>query len=351
MSRDTADIADVVAGLHGAEVALAGKTLLLTGSGGFLGRWLVRTMDHLNASVLTAPCRLIALDTVAPAAGITAGLAKPDLVTFLTHDLSKPLALPDHVDFAVHMAGIASPAYYRAKPLETLDVSFFGTRQVLDLAKRDGARMLYFSSSEIYGDPDPKFVPTPETYRGFVSSMGPRSCYDEGKRIGETLCSVYATQFNLAAVVVRPFNVYGPGMREKDYRVLPNFASALKGGRPLHLYGDGRQTRTYCYASDALAGFLLALLKGRGGEAYNIGNDVPEISVIALADAIEQALGRKVAREIVKHPADYPADEPNRRCPDLAKARDELGYAPHVALEEGLRRYFAWTDATYTGVQ
>lgn len=346
MSRD---VADVVAGLSGAESALAGKTLLLTGSGGFLGRWMVQTIDHLNAGVLKAPCRLIALDTVAPASEVTAGLAKPAHVTFLTHDLAHPLTLKDHVDYAVHMAGIASPAYYRAKPLETLDVSFFGTRQVLDLAKRDGARMLYFSSSEIYGDPDPTFVPTPETYRGYVSSMGPRACYDEGKRIGETLCYVYATQFNVAAVAVRPFNVYGPGMREKDYRVLPNFASWLKAGKPLKLYGTGKQTRTYCYASDALAGFLLALLKGRGGEAYNIGNDTPEVSVIELADRIEQALGRKVARELVKHPDHYPADEPNRRCPDLAKARAELGYTPRVELEDGLRRYFTWTEANYTG--
>ena len=351
MSFDPKDLADIRSGLNGAESALAGKTVLLTGAGGFLGRWMVPLIDDLNASGLARPCRLIALDTAAPASEVTGGLKKPEHVTFMTHDLAKPLDLKDHVDFAIHMAGIASPAYYRQKPLETLDVSFFGTRQVLDLARRDGARMLYFSSSEIYGDPDPKFVPTPETYRGYVSSMGPRACYDEGKRIGETLCWIYGHHFDVAAVSVRPFNVFGPGMREKDYRVLPNFASWIKAGKPLKMYGTGKQTRTYCYAADALAGFLLALFKGKGGEAYNVGNDGPELSVIELADRIEKVLGRKVAREIVKHPDHYPADEPNRRCPDLAKSRKELGYAPKIPLEEGLKRYLAWTDRNYSGVQ
>jgi UDP-glucuronate decarboxylase len=346
---DSTDLKDIAAGLGGEARALEGKTLLLTGSVGFLGRWFVGAVDFLNAQVLAKPCRLLALDTVEAPSEVRASVTRPGDITFIHHDLSKALDLKDHVDFAVHMAGIASPAYYRAKPLETLDVSFFGTRQVLDLAKRDGARMLCFSSSEIYGDPDPKFVPTPETYRGYVSSMGPRSCYDEGKRIGETLCYIYANYFKVAAVVVRPFNVYGPGMKEKDYRVLPNFASAIKGDRQLLLYGDGRQTRTYCYATDGLTGFFRALLKGRGGEAYNIGNTDPEISINDLVTTIEKVLGRPVKKEFAKYPDHYPPDEPNRRCPDLAKAKAELGYTPRIPLAEGLRRFLAWTDKNYTG--
>ncbi|MEK7476294.1 MAG: NAD-dependent epimerase/dehydratase family protein [Candidatus Coatesbacteria bacterium] len=346
---DEQDLKDIATGLGAEARALEGKTLLLTGSGGFLGRWFVRAVDHLNAAVLAKPCRLLALDTVEAAKDIREGVKRPGDITFIHHDLSVGFDFKDHVDFAVHMAGIASPAYYRAKPLETLDVSFLGTRQVLDLAKRDGARMLCFSSSEIYGDPDPKFVPTPETYRGYVSSMGPRSCYDEGKRVCETLCYIYANYFQVAAVVVRPFNVYGPEMKEKDYRVLPNFASAIKADRPLLMYGNGKQTRTYCYATDGLVGFFRALLKGRGGEAYNIGNTNPEISINDLVAVIEKVLGRTVKKEFAKYPDHYPPDEPSRRCPDLTKAKTELGYAPRTPLEEGLRRYLAWTDRHYTG--
>jgi len=138
-------------------------------------------------------------------------------------------------------------------------------------------------------------------------------------------------------------------MQELDYRVLPNFASAIKGGRALRVYGSGRQTRTFCYVTDALDGFVRVIARGIAGEAYNIGAEGPEIGIADLVDRIERVLGRAVAREQVEYPDSYPADEPNRRCPDIRKARLQLGFVPAVELDEGLRRFFAWTDAHYRG--
>ncbi len=328
-----------------------GRTILCTGTGGFLGRWMVGTIDALNAHVLRKPCKLVAVDLALPTPDKTKDLVKPETIEFLARDFSKPFEIAEHVDFAVHMAGIASPVHYRRKPLETLDISFFGTRQMLEIAKRDKARMMFFSSSEIYGDPDPKFVPTPETYRGNVSSMGPRACYDEGKRIGETLAYIYANHFDVHTVVVRPFNVYGPLISESDYRVLVNYASLIKADQPVQMYGDGRQTRTYCYTADAVTGFWLALLRGRKGEAYNIGNEKPELSILDLVAKIESVLGKPIKKQLVKYPDHYPPDEPNRRCPDLAKSRVDLGYEPTVPIEEGLKRFLGWSQANFTGRQ
>lgn len=193
--------------------------------------------------------------------------------------------------------------------------------------------------------------PTPESYRGNVSCSGPRACYDESKRVGETLCYVFHTKFGTFTNVVRPFNVFGPGMQETDYRALPNFASRIKAGKPLRVYGAGNQTRTFCYVTDALVGFMLIMLRGVPGEAYNIGTPEPEVSIVDLVHHLEKTLGRSLETEIVEHPDSYPADEPQRRCPLIRKARLQLGYEPLVELDEGLKRFLSWTEATYTGVE
>ena len=149
--------------------------------------------------------------------------------------------------------------------------------------------------------------------------------------------------------MIRPFNVYGPGMQENDYRVLPNFASRIKANLPLHIYGQGSQTRTFCYLTDAMVGFLLVNLRGVPGEVYNIGNPKPEISIDELVDNISSVLGRKVPCDIVNYPDSYPADEPMRRCPDIRKANLQLKYKPEISLKEGLRRFLDWSDGIYTG--
>ena len=343
------DIAEIAARLKPEAQAFAGKTVLLTGARGFLGRYFMEIFARLNAEVLDKPVRLIALDNMITAG--KEGAAVPDYpnVTFIRHDVIQPFPWNEPVHYVIHAAGIASPFYYRAFPLETLEVAVAGTRHMLELAHRHNARFVFFSSSEIYGDPDPKHVPMQESYRGNVSCQGPRACYDESKRVGETLCYIFHEKDGVATNTIRPFNVFGPGMQETDYRVMPNFANRIKAGRPLNVYGSGNQTRTFCYITDAMVGFLLVILKGVPGEAYNIGNPTPEISMVDLVRRIEGVLGRPVAHNIIEYPDSYPADEPNRRCPDIKKARLQLNFTPSVDLDDGLKRFLSWSDGIYTG--
>lgn len=345
------DIDEIVARLKPAAPALAGKNILLTGGRGFLGRYFTEVLVRLNASVLKKPCKVLVLDSLITAGKDGRAVEDFPHVRFVRHDIIRPLRQKTKADYIIHAAGIASPFYYRAYPLKTLEVATLGTKNVLDLAQRDNSRVLFFSSSEIYGDPDPRFVPIQESYRGNVSCQGPRACYDESKRLGETLCYIYHTQHGVSVSTVRPFNVYGPGMQESDYRVLPNFASRIKGNLPLHVYGSGVQTRTFCYITDAMVGFFLALIRGVPGESYNIGNPVPEISMQDLALRIQKVMKRKVEYVLASYPDSYPADEPQRRCPDIRKARLQLEFDPAVDLDEGLGRFLGWTEKVYTGKQ
>ena len=342
------DISEIVDFLGDEAHAFSGKTILLTGGGGFLGAYFTAVFARLNESVLPEPCELVMVDNYVvgkrPA-------ETPPHCRLVTHNVIDPYHHDGQLDFVIHAAGIASPFHYRAYPLETLEVATRGTRHMLELAREHDARMLFFSSSEVYGDPDPAHVPTPESYRGNVSSQGPRACYDESKRLGETLCYIYHTYHGVHANAVRPFNVYGPGMGEADYRVLPNFASRIKAGRAISIYGTGKQTRTFCYVTDAIAGFMRILTRGVPGETYNIGNPKPEISMVGLVERTQEVLGRKVDWSLIEYPDSYPADEPNRRCPDIRKARTQLRYEPHVALDDGLARFYAWADKHYTGEQ
>lgn len=345
------DLQEIATRLSEEAQSFAGKTILLTGGRGFLGRYFTGLFDHLNQNILQDPVKLVILDNLITAGA--AGADHPDVehATFIEHDVVKPFEWDGPIDYIIHAAGIASPFYYRAYPLETLEVAIIGTRNMLELADAKEARITFFSSSEIYGDPDPKHVPIAESYRGNVACQGPRACYDESKRVGETLTYIFHTRNGTHTNVIRPFNVYGPGMQETDYRVLPNFANRIKAGLPLNVYGSGNQTRTFCYITDAIVGFLLVALKGVPGEAYNIGNPTPEISIADLVDHIETVLEKSIDHNIVEYPDSYPADEPNRRCPDIRKARLQLGFEPDVGIEDGLKRFLDWADGIYTGKQ
>ncbi len=343
------DIEEIAKGLGNEADKLAGKTLLLTGGGGFLGRYFQAVIRHLNRSQLAKPCKMITLDNLITKTTKPESNLVDENMRFILHDVIKPFEIDEHIDYVVHAAGIASPFYYRAYPLETLEVTTTGTKNMLELAQRNDARFIFFSSSEIYGDPDPKHVPMQESYRGNVSVAGPRACYDESKRLGETLCYIFHEKYGTSTNAIRPFNIFGPGMLEKDYRVMPNFASRIKSGRPLSVYGSGGQTRTFCYISDAMVGFFRTIIRGVPGEAYNIGNPEPEISMLELVRRIEKVLGRNIAHNIIEYPDSYPADEPQRRCPDIRKAQFQLEFQPRVSLEDGLRRFLGWTDQTYTG--
>lgn len=344
------DFDEIIEGLGAEAQKFAGKTVLLTGGRGFLGRYFSEVFHRMNNTVLDQPVRVVALDNLITAGDEGAQIPELNGVEFINHDVIQPFDWNDDVDYVIHAAGIASPYYYRAYPLQTLEVAITGTRLMLELAERHGARFSFFSSSEIYGDPDPKHVPMAESYRGNVSCQGPRACYDESKRVGETLCYIYHTQQGTHTNTIRPFNVFGPGMQETDYRVLPNFAARIKAGQPLQVYGTGNQTRTFCYITDAIVGFLRVVLMGVAGEAYNIGNPRPEITMLDLVERIKNIRGGDLAYNVIEYPDSYPADEPNRRAPDIRKAQLQLKFAPKVALDDGLKRFLTWSDQVYTGL-
>ncbi|MBK20421.1 MAG: nucleoside-diphosphate sugar epimerase [Rhodospirillaceae bacterium] len=343
------DITEIIDRLADDALMLSGKTVLLTGGRGFLGRYFIEIFSGLNRKVLEKPVNLIVLDNFVTSGKDGANIAARDNVELIEHDVINPYKSERALDYVVHAAGIASPFYYQARPLQTLDVGVMGTRNMLELAEEHNARFTFFSSSEIYGDPDPTHVPTPESYHGQVMCQSARACYDESKRVGETLCYIFHTTEGTKTSAIRPFNIFGPGMQETDYRVLPNFGNRIKAGAPLHIYGNGNQTRTFCYITDAMVGFLLVILKGVPGEAYNIGNPKPEISILQLAEYMEKVLGRELKKDIITYPDSYPGDEPSRRCPDIRKARMQLQFSPTVDLEEGLHRFLSWTDKTYSG--
>ena len=256
--------------------------------------------------------------------------------------------LPDYeFDWIIHLAGIASPYYYRAYPLETLETATIGTQRLLDKAHTSNSRFIYFSSSEIYGDPDPSEIPTEESYRGNVSTLGPRACYDEGKRVGETYCYIYHNSFGLDTNIIRPFNVYGPGMQKSDYRVMPNFAAQIVENKPLIIYGDGQQTRTFCYIVDAMVGFFRVMLNGMAGEVYNIGTPSPEVTIHQLGQIFNSFSTKNTTLESSNYPESYPADEPMRRCPDIRKAERHLGYTPSIELEDGVNRFMVWALSNF----
>jgi dTDP-glucose 4,6-dehydratase/UDP-glucuronate decarboxylase len=342
------DARAVVAALGDRLDALGGRRLVATGAGGFLVSFLLDVVAAWNDARRGEPCRVVAVDSFA--SGLPERIAhlvgpggRPEF-ELLRADLAQPFALAGEVDFVVHGASIASPPVYRERPLETIDANVVGTRQMLELARERGARsMVFLSTSEVYGDPGADAIPTPESYRGNVSCTGPRACYDESKRLGETLCTVYHRKLGLPVAIVRPFNVYGPGQRLDDGRIVPDLLGAALARRPLVLYSDGAATRAFCYLRDALRGLLEVLLLGRPGEAYNLGNDRSETSMRELALRVRELAGEPPLELRFEKSADgdYLTDNPTRRCPDLAKLRALSGYRPEVDLEEGLARTLA----------
>jgi dTDP-glucose 4,6-dehydratase/UDP-glucuronate decarboxylase len=334
---------DVIGELGVLNERFAAKRVLVTGAAGFLGNQFVNYFMRLNTQgVLSRPCHLLALDNflrgVPP--WLSAFRERPDF-TLIAKDVTKPDSL-ERADFIVHAASVASPTFYRRFPIETMDANVTGLRTLLDRATADSVdSFLYFSSSEIYGDPDPGHIPTREDFVGLVSCTGPRACYDESKRYGETLCVNFWRARKVPVKIVRPFNNYGPGLRLSDGRVIPDFFRDVLAGRDLRILSDGRATRTFCFVSDALKGYLRILLSIHSGEAFNIGADAPEISMRDLADLIVRVSGRSLRVVLQKSPeADYLTDCPQRRCPDLSKALALVGYRPVVSLEEGLQRTY-----------
>jgi len=350
-----ADLAYIREALADELERLSGRRLLITGGAGFLGHYLVQAVLAWNREAGRKRIAVTVYDSYIRGvpAWLTA-LQGDAALTLVRHDMTAPLP-SDMEDFAyiVHAASIASPTYYRKYPIETMDANVNGLRALLEYARRQRARgrpvegFLFFSSSEIYGDPAPEHIPTPETYRGYVSCTGPRACYDEAKRYGETLCVNFAGQLGIPVKMARPFNNYGPGLKITDRRMLPDFARDIFAGRDIELFSDGSPRRTFCYVADAVIGYYKVLVRGRPGEPYNIGVEGPEVSIAEVADLVaglareEVGYSGRVVRRISED-GDYLRDNPTRRCPVITKARTELGYNPTVPLREGLRRSLVW---------
>lgn len=335
---------------------MAGQALLITGGAGFLGYYLVLAAVHFNRTAgADQPIRITVWDNFARGEPQwLRELAGTPNLRVEKRDLIQPLPdqMPDF-QWIIHAAGIASPPVYRRYPLKTIDANINGLRNLLDYSVGAQERgkpvegFLFYSSSEIYGDPDPQWIPTPEHYRGNVSCTGPRACYDESKRFGETLCVVYAQQHGIATRMARPFNNYGPGLKISDRRVIPDFARDILAGRDIIMYSDGSPMRTFCYSADAITGYYKVLVRGRNAEPYNVGTASPEISMADLAQRVTA-----VARDLLGYrgkvvhkanpEADYLVDNPSRRCPDVTKARTELGYDPRILVDEGLARSLNW---------
>lgn len=335
--------------------ALSGDSVLLIGAGGFLGYYFIRAILAWNDKTNGKKIRLTTLSSFRN--GIPSWLSvlqkRMDLKV-QKRDIAK-YTIPKNAnyDYLIHAASIASPTFYRQYPIETINANVQGLYRILDYMveqkKAGGAfkGLLMFSSSEIYGDPTPGNIPTPEDYRGNVSCTGPRACYDESKRFCETLCVNYARMYDLPIKMARPFNNYGPGMRITDGRVIADFARNILENRDIVMFSNGTPSRTFCYVADAIVGYLGILVGGRKAEAYNIGVEKPEITMRELADKMT-ALAKKhfsyTGTVVIKQSRDanYLIDNPQRRCPKIDKAKSELGYNPQISLDEGLYRTLHW---------
>ncbi len=350
------DMEEITGKLDGKYQAFDGKTILLTGGAGFLGYYFIHFFLKLNDGLLKNNCKIICMDNfmrgVPDWLGNLKGRDSLELIEadIITLDVN---SLPP-IDYIIHAASIASPTFYRQFPIETMDANIIGLRNLLDYCvtkKRESepvTSFLFFSSSEIYGDPVPEQIPTPEKYRGNVSCTGPRACYDESKRYGETLCVNFQQMHDVPVKMARPFNNYGPGLGINDRRVIPDFCRNIFDIENIIMLSDGSPTRTFCYVADAIYGYLLILLSDEQGEPFNIGIETPEISMKDLARKLveyaETEVGISGLEVITKKSEDgaYLVDSPIRRSPSIKKARDVLGYVPTVSIDEGLKRTLRW---------
>ena len=298
--------------------------VVVTGGAGFLG-------SHLCDKLLYEGFEVVCIDNLIT--GDTdniAHLSGNEHFSFVKHDVTNYIFLPGNVDFILHFASPASPVDYLQLPIQTLKVGSLGTHKALGLAKEKNARFLLASTSEVYGDPT--VHPQNENYWGNVNPIGPRGVYDEAKRFAEAITMAYQRYHGLETRIVRIFNTYGPRMRKNDGRALPNFIQQALTGKPITIYGDGKQTRSFCYISDQVEG-LFKLLLSDENEPVNIGNP-EEISVQSIAEEIVKLTGSK--SEIVYE--DLPVDDPKVRQPDISKAKQKLGWEPKVSREDGLQK-------------
>jgi dTDP-glucose 4,6-dehydratase len=311
------------------------RTALVTGGAGFLG-------SHLCDYLLTEGHRVVCVDNLDTGSLQNIEHIRSDRFEFVNQDLTEPFFLDEPVDIVFHLASPASPIDYQRLPLHTLKVGSYGTHHMLGLAKVKRARFLLASTSEVYGDP--QVHPQPETYWGHVNPIGPRGVYDEAKRYAEALTMAYHRQQGVDTCIARIFNTYGPRMRPHDGRAIPTFLRQALENKPLTVFGDGSQTRSFCFVDDLIRGLYLLATSGEH-LPVNLGNPA-EMSLLELAETVVRVTGAE--SEIVFEA--LPVDDPHVRQPDITRASQVLGWTPQVELEEGLRRTIESLGSKQMGV-
>ncbi len=304
------------------------KTVIITGGAGFIG-------SHLCEFLLGKNYKVIAMDNL-----VTGDLKNIENLrgdknfTYICHDVSKHIVINGDLDFVLHFASPASPVDYQRIPIQTLKVGSLGTHNTLGLALAKKAKYVLASTSEVYGDP--LVNPQPESYLGNVNPIGVRGCYDESKRFAEALTMAYHRVHKIDTKIARIFNTYGPLMRKDDGRVVPNFIMQALKNEPITVYGDGKQTRSFCYISDLIDG-IYRLMISDINEPINLGNP-DEHTIVEFAELIKE-LTKSKSKIVFKQ---LPVDDPHVRCPDIEKAKKELKWLPKIELEEGLKRTIEW---------
>lgn len=330
------------------------STILISGCAGFLGYYFLNFFASFY-EILNIK-RIIGIDNfmvgkpswLSRLTDMNKEIIKLSTFDIIKEGINKIKGIED-ADIIIHMASIASPTFYRKYPIETADANVLGLRKLLDFFKEKELKsLLYFSSSEVYGDPFPEFIPTREDYGGNVFTMGPRACYDEAKRFSETLCYLFNKKYHLPIAIVRPFNNYGPGMKPNDRRAPADFAKAVMGNKDIIIHSDGSPTRTFCYVADALTGYIKALAYSNF-ECFNIGMDRDEISIKEFAN-----IYKNTAQEMFGYSGkviysaspekEYLTHNPSRRCPDINKARSLLKYNPTIDVAEGVGKFLEFIN-------
>lgn len=316
------------------------KTVFISGATGFLPAYLIHTFLYLNDK-LNLDLKVIGLARNESKAKekYSAELKRKDFL-LLYQDVCEPVIYNEKIDFIIHAASQASPKFYGSDPVGTLNANVLGTNNLLHLAKKNSVEsFLFFSTSEVYGEVPENQIPTKENEFGYLDPANVRSCYGESKRLGETMCVSWMHQYNIPVKIVRPFHTYGPGMDLNDGRVYADFISDIVHNRNIEMKSDGQAKRAFCYISDATVAFLIVLLNGINGEAYNAGNPQQEISILNLAEKLVKMFPEKNLKVITQKISNsgYLRSKVSRVCPDITKI-SILGWKPVISIETGFKK-------------
>jgi nucleoside-diphosphate-sugar epimerase len=321
--------------------SLEGTNILISGAGGFLPAYMVKTILYLNETRFNDKAKIFALvRNKENALKRFSNYYMGDELNFIVQDVCKPININDEIHYIIHAASQASPKFYKKDPVGTLCPNTLGTYYLLEIAKEKNVKsFLFFSSAEIYGKVEENEIPTKEKHFGPVDPTDVRSSYAESKRMGETMCISWFKQYEVPVKIIRPFHTYGPGMNLNDGRVFADFVSNIVKKEDLVIKSDGKSIRAFCYLADAVTGFFSVLLKGKNGESYNVGNDKCEISIAELAEKLVN-LFPEYKLSVIKERRDdseYLESKIIRNCPDISKICS-IGWEPHYSIEEGFKR-------------